>query len=107
VRRGGHNLRLIMRSLARLRMTDALSFGELISEEYETWPREATALAIVPGVSREMLPRLVEMRNSGFTVAVMVIDNEADYAQARGMLEAEGIRPIHIRDEVELGGISL
>ena len=107
VRRGGHNLRLIMRSLARLRMTDALSFGELISEEYETWPREATALAIVPGVSREMLPRLVEMRNSGFTVAVMVIDNEANYAQARGMLEAEGIRPIHIRDEVELGGISL
>jgi len=107
VRRGEHNLRLIMRSLARLRMTDALSFGELISEEYETWPREATALAIVPGISRQMLPHLVEMRNAGFTVAVMVIDNEANYAQARGMLEAEGIRPVHIRDEVELGGIGL
>ncbi len=107
VRRGEHNLRLIMRSLARLRMTDALSFGELISEEYETWPREATALAIVPGISREILPHLVEMRNAGFTVAVMIVSNEANYAQVRGLLEAEGIRPIHIRDEVELGGISL
>jgi hypothetical protein len=34
----------------------------------------------VPGVSRELLPRLVEMRNSGFTVAVMIIDNEANFA---------------------------
>ncbi|MBD3291392.1 MAG: DUF58 domain-containing protein [Armatimonadia bacterium] len=107
VRRGEHNLQLMLRSLARLRMTDALSFGELIEEEYETWPREATALAIVPGISRELLPRLVEMRNSGFTVAVMIIDNETNFSSARGMLEAEGIRPIHVRNEAELGGISL
>jgi uncharacterized protein (DUF58 family) len=107
VRRGEHNLQLMLRSLARLRMTDALSFGELIEEEYETWPREATALAILPGISRGLLPRLVEMRNSGFTLAVMIIDNEANFARARGMLEAEGIRPIHIRNETELGGISL
>ncbi|MGI5818260.1 MAG: DUF58 domain-containing protein [Armatimonadota bacterium] len=107
VRRGEHNLRLMLRSLARLRMTDALSFSELIDEEYETWPREATALAIVPGVSRELLPRLVEMRNSGFTVAVMIINNEANFATARGMLEAEGIRPIHVRSEAELGAVGL
>jgi uncharacterized protein (DUF58 family) len=107
VRRGGHNLQLMLRSLARLRMTDALTFGELIEEEYETWPREATALAIIPRLSRELLPRLVEMRNSGFTVAVMIIDNEENFAQARGMLEAEGIRPIHVRSETELSGISL
>lgn len=107
VRRGEHNLHLILRSLARLRMSDALSFGELISEEYEAWPREATALAILPGLSRELLPRLVEMRNSGFTVAVMVVNNEANFVQARGMLEAEGIRPIHIRNEMELGAVTL
>ncbi len=107
VRRGEHNLHLMLRSLARLRMSDALTFAELIEEEYETWPREATALAIIPGLSRGLLPKLVEMRNSGFTVAVMIIDNEQNFPRARGMLEAEGIRPIHVRSERELGGISL
>jgi hypothetical protein len=107
VRRGEHNLQLMLRSLARLRMTDALSFAELIDEEYETWPREATALAIIPRLTRELLPRLVELRNSGFTVAVMIIDNEENFRSARGMLEGEGIRPIHVRDERELAAISL
>lgn len=107
VRRGEHNLHLIMRSLARLRLSDALSLPELIDEEHEGWPREATALAIVPGVSREVLTRLVELRNCGFTVAVLVIRNEANFGQVRGMLEAEGIRPMHVASEEELGAISL
>ncbi|MGD9497919.1 MAG: DUF58 domain-containing protein [Armatimonadota bacterium] len=107
VRRGEHNLRLIMRSLARLRLSDALSLGQLIEEEHEGWPREATALAIVPGVSRELFARLVELRRSGFTVAVIVIDNESNYARVRAMLEAEGIRPLHVGSEVELGALSL
>ncbi len=107
VRRGEHNLHLIMRSLARLRMSDALSLGELIREEYETWPREATALVIVPGLTRETLPQLVEMRNSGFTVAVMMIANEESYAQTRGMLEAEGIMPMQVGSEEELGALTL
>jgi hypothetical protein len=107
VRRGEHNLHLIMRSLARLRMSDALSLGELIREEHETWPREATALVIVPGLSRETLPQLVEMRNSGFTVAVMTIANEESYAETRGMLEAEGIMPMQVRSEEELGALTL
>jgi len=107
VRRGEHNLHLMMRSLARLRLTDALSFTELIAEEYEGWPREATALAIVPGVSEELLPRLVQLRNSGFTVACMIIANEENFAVVRGMLEAEGIRPIHVGSEEELGAVTL
>lgn len=107
VRGGEHNLHLMMRSLARLRLTDALSFTELIAEEYEGWPREATALAIVPGVSEELLPRLVQLRNSGFTVACMIIANEENFAVVRGMLEAEGIRPIHVGSEEELGAVTL
>ncbi len=107
VRRGELNLHLIMRSLARLRLSDALSLPELIMEEYETWPREATALAIVPGVSRELLPRLADLRNSGFTVAALIIDNEANFSRMRGMLESEGVRPIHVRSEAELGAVTL
>lgn len=107
VRRGEHNLRLIMRSLARLRPADGLSFVDLISEEYEGWPREATVLVIVSAVSQELFARLVELRHAGFTVAVMIIDNEPDYSRIRGMLESEGIRPMHVRDEVELGAVTL
>jgi len=107
VRRGEHNLRLIMRSLARLRLSDALTFRQLIEEEYEGWPREATVLAIVPGVSRELFARLAVLRSSGFTVAVMIIDNESNYGRVRGMLEAEGILPMHVRSEVELGAVGL
>jgi hypothetical protein len=40
-------------------------------------------------------------------VAVLVIDNETNFARVRGMLEAEGIRPLHVRSEVELGALSL
>ena len=107
VRRGEHNLHLIMRSLARLRLAEALPFTRLIDDEYEGWPREATVLAIVPGVSRELFARLAQLRNSGFTVAVMVIENETNYARVRGLLEAEGIRPMHVRSEVELGAVGL
>ncbi|MEA3403372.1 MAG: DUF58 domain-containing protein [Armatimonadota bacterium] len=107
VRRGEHNLHLIMRSLARLRLSDALTLPELITEEYEGWPREATALVIAPGVSRELLPRLVELRNSGFTVACMIVANEANYGRVRGMLESEGIRPMHVGSEEEIGVIGL
>lgn len=107
VRRGEHNLRLIMRSLARLRLSDALTCAQLIAEEQEGWPREATALVIVPGVARELFTRLVGLRQSGFTVAVLVIDNETNFARVRGMLEAEGIRPLHVRSEVELSALSL
>ena len=107
VRRGEHNLHLILRSLARLRLSDALTCEQLIDEEYQGWPREATALAIVPGVSEELLRRLVELRNSGFTVAVLTVDNAENHSRYRTMLEAEGIRPMHIRDEVELGAIDL
>lgn len=107
VRRGEHNLGLMLRSLARLRMTDALGFAQMIIEEYETWPREATALAIVPGISRELLAALVTMRNAGFTVAVLMIDNEQNFAHIRGVLQSEGIQPIHVRNEVELGALAL
>jgi DNA-binding GntR family transcriptional regulator len=61
----------------------------------------------VPGLSRENLPGLVEMRNSGFTVAVMTIANEESYAETRGMLEAEGIMPMQVRSEEELGALTL
>lgn len=107
VRRGEHQVRLIMRALARLRLSEALTIGELIAEEYQGWPREASTVLIVPGMSADLLTAAVRLRNSGFTVVVIVIDNAPSFARARGALEAEGVRALHIGGEADLNVISL
>jgi hypothetical protein len=37
----------------------------------------------------------------------MTIANEESYAETRGMLEAEGIMPMQVRSEEELGALTL
>jgi len=107
VRRGEHQLRLIMRALARLRLSDALTCAQLIAEEYEAWPREASTILIVPGISPELLSETVRLRNSGFTVVLIIIDNLGSFGRVRGALEAEGVRALHIASEADLNVISL
>ncbi len=46
VRRGEHQLLLLMRSLARLRLSDALTTAQLIAEEYESWPRDCATVVV-------------------------------------------------------------
>ena len=107
VRRGEYQVRLIMRALARLRLSEALTLPQLIAEEYRGWPREASTILIVPGVSAELLTEAVRLRNSGFTVVLMIIDNADSFNRERGALEAEGVRVLHIASEAHLNVISL
>ncbi len=107
VRRGEHQLTLIMHALARLRLTDALTCAELIADECQGWPREASTIVIVPGLSAELLREVVRLRNSGFTVLVIVIDNQPSFARSRGVLEAEGVHVMHVVSEADLNVISL
>jgi len=107
VRRGEHQLHLIMRALARLRLSDALTCAGLIDDEYESWPRECSTIVVAPGVSRELFQSLVTLRNAGFTVTVIVVDNPDNYARSRGPLEAEGVRSMHVVSEADLGVIAV
>jgi len=107
VRRGEHQLALIMRSLARLRLSDALTLAQLIAEEYQGWPRDASTILIVPDLSAELLREVVRLRNSGFMVVVIVIDNRAGFGRYRGVLETEGVHAMHVAREADLHALSL
>ena len=107
VRRGEHQLVLIMRALARLRLSDALTCAELIREEAEAWPRECSTIVVVPGISRELFEALVSLRNSGFTVVALIVRNPENFGRMRPALEGEGVRVMHVGSEAELNVISL
>jgi len=47
----------------------------------------------------------VGLRNSGFTLTVVFIDNPTGYAQARGALESAGVRVLHVGSEADLSAI--
>ena len=98
---------LITRSLARLRLSDALTCAGLVGEEYEGWPRDCSTIMVVSGVDRELLEAIVRLRNSGFTVTVIVIANPEGFARVQGGLEAEGVRVMHVGSEADLSAIGL
>lgn len=107
VRRGEHQLHLIMRALARLRLSDALTCAQLLREEAEAWPRECSTIVVVPGVDQELFSALLSLRHSGFTVVVIIISNPESCDRVRPALEAEGVRVMHVGSEAELNVISL
>lgn len=107
VGRGEHQLMLITRSLARLRLSDALTCAGLIGEEYQGWPRDCSTIVVVSGVDRELLEALVRLRNSGFTVVVIIVANPEGFARVQSGLEAEGVRVMHVGSEADLSAVGL
>ena len=55
----------------------------------------------------ELFEALVSLRNSGFTVVVIVISNPESFGRVRPALEAEGVQIMHVGSEAELNVISL
>jgi uncharacterized protein (DUF58 family) len=103
-RRGAEQLQRMRELLARVEMTDGLTFPQLISETVGRLPRDATIMAVLSEVSVESALTLGTLRRRGFAVTVVLIlfdDRALEKAQAR--LFAEGVRDIrHLRDEAEL-----
>ncbi len=90
--------------LARVELTDGLTFAELITETVGRLPRDATLLAVLPDVSVETAIALGNLRRAGMaiTVVLILLDDES-LERAYGRLVAEGIRDIrHLKDETEL-----
>jgi uncharacterized protein (DUF58 family) len=103
-RRGVEQLQRIREMLARVELTDGLSFAELVSETISRLPRDATILAVLPEVPVEAAISLGNLRRAGLAVAVvLILLDDAPLERAYGRLVAEGIRDIrHLKSEDEL-----
>jgi len=104
-RRGIEQFQKIREALARLELTDGLSFAHLIIEATPRMPRDATVVAILAAVPVETSVMLGSLRRQGFAVTAILIGLEDDaMALAHGRLLAENIRDVrHVNSEEELG----
>lgn len=108
--RGVLQLDRILKTLARLELTDGFALPELLAESASRLPRDATVIAILPCVTEESAIALGNLRRSGFAVtAVLVLFGEQseyfDWAEPpdwAGRLLAEGIEFRRVDDETSL-----
>ena len=97
----------LMETFAHLEVRDALTCGELISNEHAGWPREAALIIVVPALPPRLLQQIARLRDAGFLVSVFVIRNEEDYIVGRARLASEQIDVLHIRTERDLDQVAV
>lgn len=119
--RGYEQFERIRESLARLELTDGLTFAELLMESTSRLPRDATVVAVLGDVTTESAIALGNLRRSGFAVfAVVVLQNDNSSAGSSGdtrfmdsdgmvdklgRLIAEGINVRHIDNEAAVSDL--
>lgn len=102
-RRGAEQLVRILETLARVELTDGLTFAQLVTETASDLPRDATVLAIVPSASPETAVALGNLRRHGFAVtAVLNVYGVSDFEESAGRLLAEGIETRHLNDRASI-----
>lgn len=120
-RRGYEQLQRIRESLARLELTDGLTFAELLLEATSRLPRDATVVAVLGDVTTEAAIALGNLRRSGFAVYAIVVlqggDSSLGGAEGTRLLEsdgmvdkigrliAEGINVRHINNEAAISSL--
>jgi len=99
-RRDSEQFHRIHETLARVELTDGLTFAQLVIEAQSRIPRDATVLAIIPGDNDQTTIALQNMARRGFAVSVMVnAFDPLDYARISSPLISAGIETYHLRDE--------
>ncbi len=103
-RRGIEQFQQIREALARLELSDGLSFPRLVLEVTPRMPRDATVIAILPAVPIETSTMLGNLRRQGFAVSALLISlSDEDQLIAHGRLLSEGIRDVrHVNSEDDL-----
>ena len=97
-RRGPEQLGLILRTLARVELTDGLSFAQLVKETASRIPRDATVVAILASLGLETAAALGELRHKGLAVtAILNMYDDEQFAAASALLAAEGIEARHLK----------
>jgi len=111
-RRGSDQFVQILRTLARLELTDGIKFPRLVEETGSRLPRNATIIAILADVEDETAVILGGLRHSGYAVtAVLAMFDEEqhpDWAQRPDWahwLLAAGVEVRRVDDEASLSQV--
>jgi uncharacterized protein (DUF58 family) len=97
-RRGPEQLLRIVETLARVELTDGLSFAQLVTETASRLPRDATVVALLASPSIETAVALGELRRKGLAVtAILNLYDDTEFGQASAQLAAEGIEARHLK----------
>jgi uncharacterized protein (DUF58 family) len=92
-------LRQILQTLARVELTDGLTFAELVCETTSRIPTSATVIAILTAVTAESAIALGNLRRRGLAVtAVINVYEDYDFAEASAPLAAQHVPARHLRD---------
>jgi uncharacterized repeat protein (TIGR01451 family) len=101
--RGPESFSRIREVLARVELTDGLTFDQLLFEAEPRLARDATVVAIVARVTPAMALALGHLKRQGFAVSViMVAFDELERIDFSGPLLAEGLPVKCVSDENEL-----
>ena len=105
-RKGDDQFWKILISLARLELSDGLTFPELITESGPRIPRDASVVAIVSRVDEQIAIALGNMVRMGYGVTCLINTYESDlFAKYSGPLLSAGIQTLHLKDEETLATI--
>jgi uncharacterized protein (DUF58 family) len=105
-RRGPEQFQRILETLARLELTDGLTFPQLILETTSRMPRDATVVALLSEVPVETAIALGNLRRRGFAVtAVLVLADDDNVADAIGRLIAEGVAIRRVENEESISAM--
>lgn len=105
-RRGAEQLMRILETLARVELTDGLTFDQLVVETASRLPRDATVVAVLPAVTVETAFALGSLRRRGFAVTAVVISfDQHEFADCSGRLLAQGIEARQVADEAGLAAL--
>ena len=89
----------ILEALARVELTDGLSFRQLVAETACRLPHDATVIAILPVLTAEIATALGGLRKRGMSVtAVLNVYDEDDFVHDAARLLAVGIPSFYLRD---------
>lgn len=99
-RRGAEQLNRILETLARVELSDGLSFSQLVIEATSRLPRDATVVALLGDVPPETATALGNLRRLGYAVTVLlVMADEDEVANCMGRLLSAGIDVRQLEDE--------
>jgi uncharacterized protein (DUF58 family) len=102
-RRGVEQFQRILEALARLEMTDGLTFAQMIPEITSRLPRDATVVAFLAEASEDTALALGNLRRRGFAVtAIPVIFTDDELGLIHGRLAAEGVEVRPLKNEAAL-----
>ena len=105
-RRGADQLMRILEMLARLELSDGLTFPQLIMETASRMPRDATVVAVLSNVSQETAVALGSLRRRGFAVtAILVVFDDSLYPDNAGRLMSESIDVRRVENESMLSDV--